>query len=80
MEIYDTIHSTWCLGSLTLKNREGHTPIHLAAKKGNLLFLNNLIKYPETLSMKDKEEKNPLALAVENQHVHLSITSSFFLL
>lgn len=52
-------------------DQEGHTPLHLAAKIGNLLAVNSLSTTYELMNIKDKEGKIPFALAVENHQFHV---------
>lgn len=57
--------------SLEIKNNEGQTPLHLAAKTGNLLAVNSLENLTDLIQIKDHEGKTPVALAVEHHQFHL---------
>lgn len=51
-------------------NKEGQTPLHIAAKDGYLVNVLDLMHFP-CKHLKDFQGKTPLALAIENHQFHL---------
>ncbi len=54
-----------------LKNNDGNTPLHLAAKVGSLFTVDNIIQYvklPSLINSKNKKGQTALHLAAEGNH------------